>query len=98
MNRGGKENISRGVTNWMSLEVAHSFIFLLHLKLIRIGVRSAVLEKTTQTASQRTCTKLQVGASEGQLFARTLRTQGSGLWNSGNEGRLEMNVFNAKQE
>ncbi len=42
--------------------------------------------------------KLEVGASEGQLSGRTLRTRGSCLWNSENEGLLERNVINAKQE
>ncbi len=57
-------------------------------------MRSAFLEKTTQTAAQRTFIKLEVGASEG----RTLRTRESGLWNSENEGRLETIVINAKQK
>ncbi len=62
-------------------------------------VRSAFFrKKTTQTAAQRTFIKLEVGASEGQLSVRTLRTRGSGLWNNKNEGRLEKNVINAKQK
>ncbi len=38
-------------------------------------MRSALLEKTTQTAAQRTFVKLEVGASEEQLSGRTLRTR-----------------------
>ncbi len=89
MNRDGKK-VFPVVTNWMSLEVVRSFILLLQLKSNSSRVRSAFLGKTTQTAAQWTCIKIQVGASEGRLFARTLRTQGSGrtgLWNSENEGR-----------
>ncbi len=86
-----KKTIFSVVTNWMSLEVAHSFIFG------TTEINSSMV-RSTQTAAQRTFIKLEVGAAKGQLSGHTLRTRGSGLWNSENEGRLERNAINAKQK